>query len=146
MNVPYDAAGHKGPAYAYRRYSRRAGLESFAEYRRAGAPATSCGRSGRCASRCPASRPGPSPCRSATRQGTNDPRIPPFLSGFLGRQFRAVFLTWPPDYSTPDDDHAQLPRIEIHRTRGTTRLYRWLRDRIPQRRTGPLRTTGRIRR
>ena len=32
-NVRYDAAGHKGPAYAYRQYTPGEGLESFAEFK-----------------------------------------------------------------------------------------------------------------
>ena len=42
-----------------------------------------------------------------------------------------MFLTWPPDYSTPSDRHERLPRMEVHRDTRTTELYRWLRDRIP---------------
>ena len=79
--------------------------------------------------------PGYSPWAFAVPFGdtskSNDPRIPPFLDWFLGRQFRAVFLTWPPEYSETETNHARLPRIEIHRDTPTTRLYRWLRDRIP---------------
>ena len=34
VNVRYDAAGHEGPAYAFRQYQPGRGLESFEEYKR----------------------------------------------------------------------------------------------------------------
>jgi peptidoglycan/xylan/chitin deacetylase (PgdA/CDA1 family) len=130
--VPYDKAGDEGPAYSYRRMQDNGKLESFAAYRRRVIGDVLWAKQ-----TLSEQIPGYTPWAFAVPFGdfgsttTNDRRIPPFLARFLGRQFRAVFLTWPPDYSTPQDDHARLPRIEVHRDTSTSTLYRWLRDRVP---------------
>jgi poly-beta-1,6-N-acetyl-D-glucosamine N-deacetylase len=132
LEIPYDAEGHKGPAYANRRMEEDGSLESFTEYRRRVTGDIMWAKQ-----TMSEQIPGFTPWSFAVPYGevgqnkTNDPRIPAFLDRFLGRQFRAVFLTWPPDYSTPSDRHERLPRIEVHRDTRTTELYRWLRDRIP---------------
>jgi peptidoglycan/xylan/chitin deacetylase (PgdA/CDA1 family) len=132
VNVRYDKAGHKGPSYSHRRFLDDGQLESFADYRDRVAGDILWAKQ-----TLSEKIPGFTPWAFAVPFGdygqnsTNDPRIAPFLDAFLGRQFRAVFLTWPPDYSTPSDDHSRLPRIEIHGDTGAMRLYRWLRDRIP---------------
>jgi biofilm PGA synthesis lipoprotein PgaB len=130
VDVRYDQAGHKGPAYSYRRMLDSGKLESYADYRR-----RVIGDIMWAKQTLSEKIPGFTPWAFAVPFGdttkANDPRIPSFLSGFLGRQFRAVFLTWPPDYSTTESDHGRLPRIEVHRDTKTTQLYRWLRDRIP---------------
>jgi peptidoglycan/xylan/chitin deacetylase (PgdA/CDA1 family) len=127
--VPYDKAGHEGPAYSYRRMQDNGKLESFTDYRRRVVGDVMWAKQ-----TLSEQIPGYTPWAFAVPFGdfpTNDQRIPPFLERFLGRQFRAVFLTWPPDYSTPQDVHARLPRIELHRDTSTGTLYRWLRDRVP---------------
>jgi peptidoglycan/xylan/chitin deacetylase (PgdA/CDA1 family) len=132
VNVRYDKAGHKGPAYSHRRFLEDGHLESFADYRHRVMSDILWAKQ-----TLSEKIPGFTPWAFAVPFGdygdksTNDPRIAPFLDAFLGRQFRAVFLTWPPDYSTPSDDHSRLPRIEVHQDTGAKRLYRWLRDRIP---------------
>jgi hypothetical protein len=132
VNVPYDSAGHTGPSYAYRRMLDGDRLESFASYRRRVVGDIMWAKQ-----TLSEQIPGYTPWAFALpfgdfgQDGTNDPRIPDFLARLLGRNFRAVFLTWPPDYTTPAKDHARLPRIEVHGDTGPSRLYRWLRDRIP---------------
>jgi poly-beta-1,6-N-acetyl-D-glucosamine N-deacetylase len=132
INVRYDKAGHTGPAYSHRRLLDDGTLESFTDYRRRVADDILWAKQ-----TLRDQVPGFTPWAFAVPFGdysdTNDPGIPRFLDRFLGRNFRAVFLTWPPDYSTSQDDHARLPRIEVHADTGTNRLYRWLRDRIPWR-------------
>jgi peptidoglycan/xylan/chitin deacetylase (PgdA/CDA1 family) len=128
--VQYDKAGHEGPAYSYRRLLDNGKLESFTDYRRRVVGDILWAKQ-----TLKEQIPGYTPWAFAVPFGdittTNDPRTEPFLARFLGLQFRAVFMTWPPDYSTPQDNHARLPRIEVHRDTGANRLYRWLRDRVP---------------
>jgi peptidoglycan/xylan/chitin deacetylase (PgdA/CDA1 family) len=132
VNVRYDKAGHKGPAYSHRRYLDNGGIESFADYKQRVAGDVLWAKQ-TLSERIPGFTPWAFavPFGDYGQNSTNDPRIAPFLDRFLGRQFRAVFLTWPPDYSTAGDDHSRLPRIELHQDTGAMRLYRWLRDRIP---------------
>ncbi len=132
-NVQYDAAGHKGPAYAYRQYTEGKGLESFAEFKRRvrhdilWAKRTMT-----------AQLPGFAPWGFAVPFGnyghdgdTNDERIAPFMKGLLAKHFQAVFLTRPSVYTTPTSSRSGLPRIEIHSDTSTDELYRRLRDGIP---------------
>jgi peptidoglycan/xylan/chitin deacetylase (PgdA/CDA1 family) len=136
VNVRYDAAGHEGPAYAYRQYHPGGrGLETFTEYKRR------VEHDILWAKRTMSEQlPGFSPLSFAVPYGsygqdrTNDPRIPRFMSRFLRRHFQAVFMTDPPQYTTPSTSRSALGRIELHADTGTDKLYRWLRDRIPSRR------------
>jgi peptidoglycan/xylan/chitin deacetylase (PgdA/CDA1 family) len=130
INVPYDRAGHTGPAYSYRRMDEDGELESFADYRRRVTGDILWAKQ-TLSQQTPSYTPWAFAVPFGDYSKTNDLRIPQFLDRFLAREFRAVFLTWPPDYSTTEDDHERLPRIEVHRDTGTSRLYRWLRDRIP---------------
>jgi peptidoglycan/xylan/chitin deacetylase (PgdA/CDA1 family) len=130
INVQYDKAGHEGPAYSYRRLLDNGKLESFTDYRHRVVGDIMWAKQ-----TLKEQIPGFTPWAFAVPFGdisaTNDSRIEPFLARFLGLQFRAVFMTWPPNYSTQQDDHARLPRIEVHRDTGARQLYRWLRDRVP---------------
>jgi poly-beta-1,6-N-acetyl-D-glucosamine N-deacetylase len=135
VNVRYDAAGHQGPAYAFRQYQPGRGLESFDAYK------SRVEQDILWAKRTMSEQlSGFSPLTFAVpfgsygRDRTNDPRIPRFMSRLLRRHFQAVFLTDPPEYTTPSTSRAALGRIELHEDTGTDKLYRWLRDRIPSRR------------
>jgi peptidoglycan/xylan/chitin deacetylase (PgdA/CDA1 family) len=135
VNVRYDAAGHQGPAYAFRQYQPGRGLESFDAYKQR------VEHDVLWAKRTMSEQlSGFSPLTFAVPFGsygqdrTNDPRIPRFMSRLLRRHFQAVFLTDPPEYTTPSTSRAALGRIELHEDTGTDRLYRWLRDRAPSRR------------
>jgi hypothetical protein len=132
VNVRYDAAGHEGPAYAYRQYVPGHGLETFGEYKRR------VQHDILWAKRTMSEQlPNFNPLTFAVPYGsygqdrTNDPRIPRFMSRFLRQHFQAVFMTHPPQYTTPATSRAALGRIELHADTGTDQLYRWLRDRIP---------------
>lgn len=134
VNVRYDAAGNEGPAYAYRQYHPGKGLESFAAYKRR------VEHDVLWAKRTMSEQlPGFSPVSFAVPYGsygqdrTNDPRIPRFMSRFLRRHFQAVFMTHPPEYTTPATSRSALGRIELNEDIGADTLYRWLRDRIPAR-------------
>ncbi len=132
IEVPVDEAGHKQPAYANRRLLDDGTLESFADYRRRVIGDILWAKQ-TLSEQIPGFTPWAFavPFGESGQDNSNDPRIAGFLDRFFERQFRAVFLTWPPDYSTQDDDHMRLPRIEVHRDTKTMQLYRWLRDRIP---------------
>jgi poly-beta-1,6-N-acetyl-D-glucosamine N-deacetylase len=135
VNVTYDAAGHEGPAYAYRQYTDGEGLESFEEFK------TRVRHDILWAKRTMTEQlPGFSPWSFAVPFGnyghdgdTNDKRIAPFMQNFLARHFHAVFMTRPPVYTTPKSTRSRLGRIEIHSNTSTDTLYRWLRDRMPAR-------------
>ena len=141
VNVRYDAAGHEGPAYAYRQYHPGRGLETFGQYKRR------VQHDILWAKRTMSEQlPGFNPLSFAVPYGsygqdrTNDARIPGFMSRFLRRHFQAVFMTDPPEYTTPSTPRGALGRIELNENIRTDTLYRWLRDRIPPRRApgGPV--------
>jgi hypothetical protein len=134
VNIPYDAAGHMGPAYAFRRMYENGHLESFRDFRKRVVGDIQWAKQ-TLSEQIPGYSPWSFACPfgSLGQDASNDSRIPGFLTRFLGRNFRAVFLTWPPDYSAPSQNHARLPRIEVHGDTGASRLYRWLKDRIPWR-------------
>jgi hypothetical protein len=135
VNVRYDAAGHKGPAYAYRQYTPGEGLESFAEFK------SRVRHDILWAKRTMTEQlPGFSPLTFAVPFGnygqdgdTNDKRIAPFMQNLLARHFHAVFMTRPAVYTTPQSTRSRLGRIEVHSDTSTDDLYRWLRDRMPAR-------------
>ena len=138
VNVPYDAAGHEGPAYAYRQYRSGKGLESFGEYKRR------VEHDVLWAKRTMSEQlPGFTPLAFAVPYGsygqdrTNDPRIPGFMSRLLRRHFQVVFMTDPPRYTTPSTPRWKLGRIELNEHVGTDTLYRWLRERIPSAKPKP---------
>jgi biofilm PGA synthesis lipoprotein PgaB len=133
-NVTYDAAGHTGPAYAYRQYREGKGLESFAEFRARVRQDILWAKS-TMSEELPGFMPWAFavPFGSYGNDGTNDHRIPGFMRRFLGRNFQAVFMTEPSVYTTPTSRSAALPRFEIHGDTRTDDLYRWLRDRMPAR-------------
>ena len=137
INVRYDAAGHEGPAYAYRQYHPGRGLESFGAYKKRVQEDILWAK--RTMSE---QLPGFNPLSFAVPYGsygqdrTNDARIPGFMSRLLRRHFKAVFMTEPPVYSTPSSSHSALPRIELNENVRTDTLYRWLRERIPDTNSG----------
>lgn len=138
VNVPYDAAGNEGPAYAYRQYRPGKGLESFTEYKRR------VEHDVLWAKRTMSEQlPGFNPLAFAVPYGsygqdrTNDARIPGFMSRLLRRHFQAVFMTHPPRYTTPSTPRWKLGRIELNEHIGTDTLYRWLRERIPSAKPKP---------
>jgi hypothetical protein len=135
VNVRYDAAGHQGPAYAFRQYEPGRGLESFDEYKRRVEQDILWAKrtmSEQLAGFSPLTFA--VPFGSYGQDRTNDARIPDFMSRFLRRHFKAVFMTDPPEYTKPSSLHSALGRIELNEDIRTDTLYRWLRDRIPSRR------------
>ena len=135
-NVTYDAAGHTGPAYAYRQYREGKGLETFSEFRARVRQDILWAKS-TMSEELPGFMPWAFavPFGSYGNDGTNDARIPGFMRRFLQRNFKAVFMTEPSAYSTPASRTSALPRFEIHGDTRTDDLYRWLRDRMPARPT-----------
>ena len=134
-NVTYDSKGRTGPAYAYRRYTEGNGLESFEEFKQRvrddilWAKRTMTEQ-----------LPGFTPWSFAVPYGnyghdgdTNDKRIASYVQTLLARHFRAVFMTRPPVYTTPQSARSRLPRIEVRSDTSTDDLYRWLKDRMPAR-------------
>lgn len=141
VNVRYDAAGHEGPAYAFRRYLPGFGLETFGAYKRRVRQDVLWAKR-TLSEQLPNFNPltFAVPFGSYGQDRTNDARIPLFMSRFLRRHFKAVFMTDPPEYTKPSTPHSALGRIELNEDIRTDTLYRWLRDRIPSRRAadGPV--------
>jgi polysaccharide deacetylase len=131
VNVRYDAAGHYGPAYGYRQYLDGR-LESFTDYRHRVTDDVLWAK--RTLSE---QIPGFTPWSFAVpfgdfgQDGTNDGRIPKFIDRLLSDNFQAVFLTWPPRYTTRKTPLSRLGRIEVHGDTSTTQLYRALEVRMP---------------
>ena len=128
--VAYDAHGHTGPFYAFRRYTRSEGLESLAEWEQRVTTDVFAGDE--------ALRdhlPGYRGVTFAVPYGdygqiaTNDPRIPRLLRAFLLRRFETIFVSGDdPGYSAADALHGEAPRFEVHTTTSLYALYSWLRD------------------
>ncbi len=130
-NVRYERGGETGPFYAFRRLTDD-GLESFAEYRHRVVSDVLTGR------RLMGERlPGYKPLAFAVpygnygQQETNDPRIPPFLKGFLMRAFDAVFIVKPAHYTTASTSRGKIGRYEVRTYTTAGRLYDWLRSGLP---------------
>jgi polysaccharide deacetylase len=132
VNVRYDAAGHLGPAYAFKRYLGEGQVESFEAYKRRVTDDILWAKE-----TLSQQIPGYSPWSFALpfgdfgQDGTNDARIPKYLNRFLPRKFQAVFLTWPPRYTTRKTPMSKLGRIEVHSDTSTNQLYRALEVRMP---------------
>ena len=134
--VAYDQAGHTGPYFAVRRFTRSQGLESFADYeRRVTGDLFAVAERMR--------DQGFDPHAIAVPEGeygqrlTNDPAIAPFMRGLLTRQFGVYFARHErnePGYATAAGD---AQRLELHSRTTTDRLYMWLRDHSPGLREEP---------
>ena len=129
--VALDAFGHTGPFYAARRYTHSEGRESFADYEERVT-------SDVFAAQDTLEEQGFEPHAFAVpygdygQLGANDPRIAPFMSDFLGRQFEAVFIEDErndPPYTRPT---GPAERYRVHRQTTTDQIYVWLRDNSPE--------------
>jgi peptidoglycan/xylan/chitin deacetylase (PgdA/CDA1 family) len=125
--IAYDAAGHMGPAYAYRAHSDGE-LESLADYRE-----RVLGDIGDAAARLDDEVAGYAgetfsfPFGAYGQYGTNDRRIPRFLPRALGRRFDALFAQ-PSDaaFTTPGPPNRVLDRFEVRRSTSPQALEAWL--------------------
>jgi biofilm PGA synthesis lipoprotein PgaB len=63
--------------------------------------------------------------------GTNDSRIPNFLSNFLKARFEAVFVLKPSGFTTARTPRYRIGRYEVHTYTTAARLYNWLREQVP---------------
>ena len=128
--VAYDSEGHTGPFYAVGRYTRSAGLESFADYEQR---VTTDVFEVRDELRDQGFRPVAFavPYGDYGQRQIGDPRIAPFMRGLLARQFGVYFVDDElnaPGYTTPTGEAA---RFEVNSGVTTDRLYMWLRDHRP---------------
>jgi poly-beta-1,6-N-acetyl-D-glucosamine N-deacetylase len=136
-NVRVDGKQDFGPAYANRRYLEGSGLESFSDWRRRVTDDVRWGKSA-LADHVPGFVPWSFavPFGDYGQEQTNDPRIPAYFRRLLARNFKAVFLTDPPEYTTQEASRDGLGRIELNSDVGTDQLYRWLAERRPRRPAG----------
>jgi peptidoglycan/xylan/chitin deacetylase (PgdA/CDA1 family) len=124
--------GDMAPAYAFRRYTASAGVESYADWQARVTRDVFAARDAMAAQ-------GFDPVAFAVPGGdlgasaTNDPRVPGYVRGLLATQFGAAFvrdpLNWP-GYTARSGDAA---RLEIGRDTTADDLYAWLRAKDPAR-------------
>jgi biofilm PGA synthesis lipoprotein PgaB len=124
--------GDMAPAYAFRRYTDSAGIESYADWQARVTRDLFAARDALVAQGFePVAFAVPSGDYGAT--ATNDPRIPAYVRSVVGTQFGAAFVrdahNWP-GYTTRAGDAA---RLEIGRTTTADDLYAWLRAKDPSR-------------
>lgn len=134
--VAYDAAGHTGPFYAYRRWTRSAGLESLAGWEQRATSDVYAGREA-LAQHLPRFRPltFAAPYGDYGQRNTNDARIPRLMRAFLARQFETTFVQKAgnqPRYTSPQAHHGEAVRLEVHSDTSVDDLFRWLRDQAPE--------------
>jgi poly-beta-1,6-N-acetyl-D-glucosamine N-deacetylase len=129
--VRIDANGAQGPYYAYRMFDPRHGLETFTSWRErvTGDITWGAAEIGR---HVPGFRPllfAP-PYGEYGQAGTNDPRIPGYLSHWLEGRFAAIFIQEHPAFATADIQIVN--RLAIHNTTTADDLYAWLTTHDPQ--------------
>jgi hypothetical protein len=133
--VSYDAAGNTGPFYAFRRWTRSAGLETIADWEQRVTTDVFAGREA-LAEHLPKFRPltFAVPYGNYGQRATNDPRIPEIMRAFLERQFEAVFVQKTgnhPRYTSQQSYRGEAARLEVHTDTSVDDLFRWLRDQAP---------------
>jgi hypothetical protein len=133
--VSYDAAGHTGPFYAYRRYTKSGGIESIADWEQRVTTDIFAGRDA-LAQHLPKFEPltFAVPYGNYGQRATNDPRIPEVMRAFLERQFEAIFVQKTgnqPRYTSQASYRGEAPRFEVHTDTSVDDLFRWLRDEAP---------------
>ena len=130
--VVKDPTGEMGPAYAFRRYTDGAGIETYADWQARVTRDLFAARDALVAQ-------GFEPVAFAVPGGdygqaaTNDPRIPAYVRSLVATQFGPAFVRDArnyPAYSTRAGDAA---RLEIGRTTTADDLYAWLRAKDPAR-------------
>jgi peptidoglycan/xylan/chitin deacetylase (PgdA/CDA1 family) len=134
--VSYDAAGHTGPFYAFRRWTRSTGLESIADWEQRVTTDIFDGREA-LAQHLPRFRPltFAVPYGNYGQRDTNDPRIPEVMRAFLQRQFEAIFVQKvgnEPRYTSQQAYRGEAVRFEVHTDTSVDDVFRWLRDQAPQ--------------
>ena len=133
--VNYDAAGHTGPFYAFRRYTSSAGIEPIADWEQRVVTDIFAGRAA-LAEHLPRFQPltFAVPYGNYGQRKTNDPRIPEIMRAFLQRQFEAVFVQKvgnQPRYTSQRSYRGEAVRFEVHTDTSVDDLYRWVRDQAP---------------
>jgi peptidoglycan/xylan/chitin deacetylase (PgdA/CDA1 family) len=133
--VNYDRAGHTGPFYAYKRWTRSAGQETLAAWEQRVTSDIYAGREA-LAEHLPRFVPltFAVPYGNYGQRGTNDPRIPELMRAFLKRQFATIFVQKTgnyPRYTSPAAHRGEAARFEVHGDTTPDDLFRWLRDQAP---------------
>ncbi len=134
--VSHDAAGHTGPFYAYRRWTRSGGIESIADWEQRVTTDIFAGRQA-LADHLPRFQPltFAVPYGNYGQRNTNDPRIPEIMRAFLERQFEAIFVQKvgnEPRYTSQRAYRSEAVRFEVHTDTSVDDVFRWLRDQAPQ--------------
>ncbi len=133
--VNYDAAGHTGPFYAYKRWTRSAGQESLADWEQRVTSDIFEGRE-MLADHLEHFQPltFAVPYGNYGQRHTNDPRIPAIMRAFLERQFETVFVQKDgnePRWMSSAAHRGESVRFEVHTDTSVDDLFRWLRDHEP---------------
>jgi poly-beta-1,6-N-acetyl-D-glucosamine N-deacetylase len=128
--VAVDRAGHMAPFYAYRRYTRSKGLESFADWQQRATSDVFSARSAMVAQ-------GFDPVSFAVpfgnygQAGSNDPRIAPYMRSLLETQFGVFFTEDALDDPPYTGRTGDARRFELYPQTSADRLYAWLRAHDP---------------
>jgi hypothetical protein len=133
--VSYDPAGDTGPFYAYRRWTKSAGLESIADWEQRVVNDIFDGREA-LKQHLPRFEPltFAVPYGNYGQRNTNDPRIPQIMRDFLERQFEAIFVQKVgnhPRYTSQRAYRNEAVRFEVHTDTSVDDVFRWLRDQAP---------------
>jgi peptidoglycan/xylan/chitin deacetylase (PgdA/CDA1 family) len=134
--VNYDRAGHTGPFYAFRRWTRSGGMESLAAWEQRATTDIFAGREA-LAQHLEHFQPltFAVPYGNYGQRSTNDPRIPQIMREFLARQFETIFVqkvgNQPRYTSAAGAHHSEAVRFEVHTDTSVDDVFRWLRDEAP---------------
>jgi peptidoglycan/xylan/chitin deacetylase (PgdA/CDA1 family) len=134
--VNYDQVGHMGPFYAFRRWTRSAGLESLADWEQRVTTDVFAGRDA-LKDHIHGFRPltFAVPYGNYGQNQTNDRRIPGLMQAFLQRQFEAIFVqdnANDPAFTTPAAHRSEAARYEVHTDTTMDDIYAWLRRHVPK--------------
>ena len=119
--------GRHGPAYAYRRFTRSTGTESFADWQRRVTDDVFAARSAMVAH---GFQPQAFavPFGSYGQRGTNDRRIAPTVRMLISAQFGVGFTEGRGPRVPFTTRHGEPERYDVGRRTSAGRLYAWLRD------------------
>jgi Polysaccharide deacetylase len=130
--VAVSATGAMGPSYAFRRYTRSDGVETYADWQqRVTADLFAARRALVEQGFAPAALAVPG--GDYGQRATNDPRIPDHVRGLINSQFGVAFVRAVHNYPPYTRREGPAARFEIGHSTTADQLYNWLRAKDPAR-------------